>query len=175
MRDKLLKITSLIVSMLFVISLTGCESYQKSVAFAEYTTDLKSDLPYWEAAQAASESMQSARSDSEIVSYAELCHGYLDTIVANANKRNQTISDPEIKDIDDSYVSFVTSMRDGYSDLISGVKTGDADKFNRGILLVQEAENNSVMFTNKVSAFRQKYNFKSSSDLDDLEHALTGK
>ncbi len=175
MRNKLIKVMSLLASIMFVFSLAGCQSIAKAKIFNEYITDLSADKPYWEAAQAAANNISSAHSNSEILSYAELCNGYLDKIAENAQKRNQTITDVEIKDIDDTYVGFVTSMRDGYTDLIDGVKTGDADKFNRGNLLIQDALNKSLLFSDKVSAYQTKYKLKPSEDVSSLEHALTGK
>ncbi|MCR4649631.1 MAG: hypothetical protein K5776_11195 [Lachnospiraceae bacterium] len=175
MRNKLTKVMFLLASLMFVFSLAGCQGFEKAKIFNDYIMDLSNDEPYWEAAQAAADNIQGSHSNSEILSYAELCRGYLDKIVDNAEKRNQTITDVEIKDIDDSYVAFVTSMRDGYKDLIDGVKTGDTDKFNRGNILIQDALNKSLVFSDKVSAYQTKYKLKPSDDVTSLEHLLTGK
>jgi len=173
--NKVLKIVGLIASLLSLLSLAGCTNYQKQKALYEYSQSLQSDVFLWETAEMTSNQMQNARTLQEMASYANTISGYLDDIVISAEERNATITDPDIKDIDDSYVQYCKDLKNSFKMISEGINENDEKKIKSGEKLANSGIENVKLFSQKLTDYIDKYEIKTDEDaLKELEGLMAG-
>lgn len=172
MKKHQLKFLKSFVSIMSTLSaiflLCGCTDMNKRNVLYEYGQSLNEDMPYWEAAEMSAQQLNSSRDAKQIASYLDTITGYMDKIEEKANARNASISDPEIKEIDDSYVAYVKELNDGYKQMKQGVATNDESMMNLGIKNIELAMADVKKYVNSFKAYTEKYNIKTDADIDEL-------
>ena len=155
--------------VLSVCMLTGCASFAKKKALYEYANSLSSDAANWQALQTTMNQMNSTSDPKLMVSYAKVALDYLEKVKDSAVDRNNGITDPEIKDIDDSYVEAVTKMYNGYKMMIEGVEEYDQKKLDTGSAELENGAQSLKDYITKMQDFCDKYNIPAD---DKLQEAL---
>ncbi len=163
------------------MSLSGCsifdlfgmsQSIEKRQALEDYAYALNEDSIYWESMQVTANSFSNTNDIQELTFAMKSLIPDLDKVLENAKNRNANIEDPEIKDIDDSYVAFVTSMRNGYQIIVEAVDENDEKKFNTGVNQVMSCYDDASEYVRKLKEFSEKYNIEMNDALTKLESTL---
>ena len=163
----------MLVSLVTIATLTGCTSFGKKKALQEYSDSLRNDVIYWEAMQLTSEQMMESDDIRSYVSYIGTIIGYMDTIVANAEKRNSEIYDHEIKGFDDYYVKALKELRNGYALMQEGLNEQSESKMDEGEKQLDVAVEDLKIYCQCMNDFMQKYNITSNVDMNELLASLS--
>lgn len=162
-----------ILSLAAIATLTGCTSFSKRKALAEYSEGLHDDVVYWEAIQLTTEQMMQSSDYRSYVSYIGTIIGYMDTIITNAENRNAGIYDYEIKSFDDYYVQALKELRNGYALMQEGINEQSESKMNQGEKQLEAAMEDLKIYCGGMKDYMQRYNIKSNVDMDELLAALS--
>ena len=172
---------TLISVVALTLSLSGCsvlelfgmdKNIEKRQALEDYGYSLGEDSIYWDSMQITANSFTDSMDIKELTFAMKSLIPDLDKILENAKNRNANIEDPEIKDIDDSYVAFITSMRNGYQIVVEAVDENDEKKFNTGVNQVMSCYDDASEFVRKLKEFCEKYNIETNEALERLESKL---
>ena len=171
-KGKKMKISIKLVSALAVMTavitcLTGCANYSKQKALYDYTSSLSTDTVYIEAAQDAAKRLSSTTDYKMAMSQLKTVISYMDKVVESANDRNSNLTDPEIKDIDNSYVQYISDLSSAYKSLYDGYYTYDDAKIRESNVYLESSLDNATTYVNKLDAFCKKYHIKG-ADTDAL-------
>lgn len=115
MKQVIYKVSMALSAVLILVSLVGCTtSFGKRQAFREYVSSFKSDEITMESFTITANEFNNVRDYKTLLSLVNTEIGYLDELVKSAEKRNASISDPEIKDMDDSYLQALKDIKSAY-------------------------------------------------------------
>ena len=160
MKKSIKTIIALISASLMALSLIACTNIEKQNALNDYAQSIKQDVVYWEAAQMTADSVKT-NDAREYASAMTTMSGYLDKVITNAETRNSQITDPEIKDIDDSYIQFTKDMKDAYDSMAAGLNAQDQAKMDKGMAQLESSLNNMQAYVTKLKDFTEKDEIKS--------------
>lgn len=151
--------------------LTGC-TYLKRKALDEYTQSLRSDLLEWEAIKVTASQVDSNTERKVFMSYIDTLMQSLNEIVKSAEERNASITDPEIKEIDDYYVQYAKDMRSSFSLMYEAFDEYDQSKLDLSKKQALSSVENIKNYINAFQDYMDKYGIQDDSDISSLMEEL---
>ena len=173
MKQVIYKVSMALSAVLILVSLVGCTtSFGKRQAFREYVSSFKSDEITMESFTITANEFNNVRDYKTLLSLVNTEIGYLDELVESAEKRNASISDPEIKDMDDSYLQALKDIKSAYKLMYEGIDENDEKKMDLGVKQTESCLVNVKDYANKMHKFAEKYNMGGDEEFEKLEDML---
>lgn len=173
MKQAIYKISMALSAALILISLVGCTtSFGKKQAFKAYVDSFKSDEITMESFTITANEFNKVRDYKSLLSLIDTEIGYLNELVDSAEKRNANITDPEIKDMDDSYVQSLKDIRTAYKLLYEGIDENDQKKMDLGEKQADSCLQNIKDYAKKMQRFAETYNMGGDEEFKKLEEML---
>ena len=167
-------VTSAVVMLLFVTVLSGCANLEKKQAFYDYADSLKDDSQLWKDVSEASSSVSSARDMTTIKATVQAkVIPTLEKLADNAQQRNQSITDAEIKKIDDSYVKTCNNLLSAYKKILNGINNNDNSMMQSGVNDVNAAMTNMKDYCSGLQSFMNTYGIKDDGAVADMIKTLS--
>ena len=166
------KVTLVVPAFAMIVSLVGCASFQKQRAFREYVNEVAKDEMTMQAFSISTNQLSAETDYKKFLSGLKTSMGYLDDLIDSAEKRNANISDPEIKDMDDSYVQALKDVKASFKMLYEGIDERDEKKMELGEKQMDSAINNVKDYATKMKTFADKYNMGDEDDFAKVEELL---
>jgi len=167
-------VASAVVMLLFVTVLAGCANLEKKQAFYDYADSLKDDSQLWKDVSEASSSVSSARDMTTIKATVQAkVIPTLEKLADNAQQRNQSITDAEIKKIDDSYVKTCNNLLSAYKKILNGINNNDNSMMQSGVNDVNAAMTNMKDYCSGLQSFMNTYGIKDDGAVADMIKTLS--
>ena len=168
---KIRKIGSVAIVLVMMLTLLcGCESMQKKKAMMNYQQSLLSDSDIWDSINEGSAKLNSA---SDLLTMKSVIQANyipnLKTLSANAQTRNDGITDSEIKALDQHYINVLNLMTEGCTLLLDGVNNEDYSKVNLGNLKLQESQNEFKKYFEDIQSYYNKYGINDGGELEEIQ------
>lgn len=167
------KLSLALITVCVLVILTGCASMGKRAALGEYGQSLKSDSPYWDELTDASSKVNGSTDINTMraVVQARIIPS-LQVISNNAKTRNSTITDSEIKALDDHYVVCVDKLLEGFNYMLDGINTNDVNKIKAGNLSVTAANAELDAWVSGVDTFMKNNNIKDDGSIAAVKQMI---
>ncbi len=173
MKQVIYKVSMALSAVLILVSLVGCTtSFGKRQAFREYVSSFNSDVVTMESFTITAGEINNCKDYKSLLSVINTEIVYLDELVKSAEKRNATITDPEIKEMDDSYVQALKDLKNGYKMYYEGINENDQKKMDLGDRQADSCLQNIKDYANKMKKFADKYNMGGDEEFEKLEDML---
>ena len=173
MKQVIYKVSMALSAVLILVSLVGCTtSFGKRQAFREYVSSFKSDEITMESFTITAKEFDRVKDYKTLLSLIDTEIGYIDELVASAEKRNSSITDSEIKDMDDNYLQSLKDIRSAYKLLYDGINEKDEKKMDLGVKQAESCIENVKEYANKMQKFAEKYNLGGDEEFKKLEDML---
>lgn len=174
MKKTLKNILMPIIALLSVVLIAGCGNIEKKVAFQEYCESYRADQMTMKSFVSTANTLQKETNYKAFLSGLDTELGYLDTLIKSGENRNATITDPEIKDIDDSYLQAMKDLKDSYKMMYEGINEQDQKKLDLGQKKAESSLGNIKDYVNKLDAFAKKYNLGGDEELQKMKDMVNG-
>ena len=162
-------VMSVVILVMLVTVLAGCESVEKKKAFIDYGQSLSSDAELWRSISEASGSINFNRdmTGSKATIKSIIIPG-LKKLATTSKARNDSITDAEIKKIDSDYVKSCEKLASGYELILTGIEKNDNSIMQQGVHDVEAAMNNMKNYATGLQSFMNTYGIKDTAGVDEM-------
>lgn len=174
MKKTLKNILLPIIAFVSVVLIAGCGNIEKKVAFQEYCESYKADQMTMKSFVSTANTLRTETNYKAFLAGLDTEMGYLDKLIESGENRNSTITDPEIKDIDDSYLQAMKDLKDSYKMIYEGINEQDQKKMDLGQKKADSCLGNVKDYVDKLDAFAKKYNLGGDEELEKMKEMVNG-
>ena len=173
MKNLIKKLALIASSLTLILSLGGCTNYAKQQVLSDYMNSLSDDSVQWTIIGEASNKLQTtsdvgimmAGIDSQVIPG-------LEKIVENGEKRNTSISDPEILAIDTHYLKMSKDLKTGFEYLSNGYHHKDTKDMEKALTFLNEAVSEAKGFVDEFDAYTTRYDINTSGSMDEFRKQI---
>ena len=169
-QGKMKKIAASVVVLLMLVTvLAGCESSEKKKAFIDYGQSLSSDAEIWKSISEASGTIDFNRdmTGSKATIKSVIIPG-LKKLQTSSKARNDSITDPELKKIDADYMKSCENLASGYEKILAGIDKKDNAVITQGVNNVEAAMNNLKNYATGLQSYMNTYGIKDTVGVGDM-------
>ena len=173
MKNLIKKLALIASSLALVLSLGGCTNYAKQQVLSDYMNSLSDDSVQWTIIGEASNKLQTSSDINLMVAgiQSSVLPG-LEKIVENGEKRNASITDPEILAIDNHYLGMAKNLKAGFELIVNGVYQKDTDEMNKAMVYLNAAVDDAKGFVDEFDAYTTRYDINTSGSMDEFRKQI---
>jgi len=173
MKNLFKKLALITSALTLVLSLGGCTNFQKQAVLSDYMDSLSEDSVQWTIIGEASNKLQTSSDINLMVAgiQSSVLPG-LTKIVENGEKRNATITDPEILAIDNHYLGMAKNLKSGFELIVNGVYQKDSSQMEKAMVYLNAAVDDATGFVDEFEAYTTRYDINTSGSMDDFKKQI---